>query len=116
MARDKRAYLWDIRKAVSLLETFTAGKTFDDYASDPLLRAAVEREFEIIDEALAQATKHFPELQRSIRNCAPFVSFRNRLIHGYSVVSHPAVWGVVQADLAELKHDVELLLAEASDK
>jgi uncharacterized protein with HEPN domain len=52
-----REYLFDIQEACDLLERFAAGKSFDDYRADPLLRSAVERQFEIIGEALRQAIK-----------------------------------------------------------
>lgn len=52
MQRDPRAYLWDVREAAGAILEFIAGKTFEDYAGDRLLRSAVERQFEIIGEAL----------------------------------------------------------------
>jgi len=52
MQRDPRAYLWDARESAAAILEFVASKTFEDYASDRLLRSAVERQFEIIGEAL----------------------------------------------------------------
>ena len=49
-----RKYLYDIRQACELLHEFTAGKTLADYALQAMLRAAVERRFEIIGAALNQ--------------------------------------------------------------
>jgi len=46
-----RKYLYDIQQACELLNDFTAGKTLTDYAANAMLRAAVERQFEIIGEA-----------------------------------------------------------------
>ena len=48
MPRDPRAWLADIVAACNLLIEFTMGKTFTDYSADPLLRSAVERQFEIM--------------------------------------------------------------------
>lgn len=52
-----RKYLLDITAAIALLKSFTAGKSLADYKADALLRAGVERQFEIIGEALAQAAR-----------------------------------------------------------
>ena len=55
MEVEVKKYLYDIQQAVQRVTKFTAGKTFDDYEQDAMLRAAVERQFEIVGEALAHA-------------------------------------------------------------
>jgi uncharacterized protein with HEPN domain len=55
--RDLRAYLFDIAEACRLVDEFTRGKSADDYAGDPLLRSGVERQLEIVGEALSQALR-----------------------------------------------------------
>jgi uncharacterized protein with HEPN domain len=57
MQLEAKKYLYDVRQAVALLTEFTVGKQFADYAREPMLRAAVEREFEVIGEALARLAK-----------------------------------------------------------
>jgi len=52
MPREAAKYLFDIAEHLARLQRFVAGKTFEDYAADELLRAAVERQFEIIGEAI----------------------------------------------------------------
>ena len=52
MPRDARKYLYDIDQAAALIAQFTTGKNFEQYRKEPMLRAAVEREFEIVGEAL----------------------------------------------------------------
>jgi len=47
-----RKYLFDIAEACSLVASFTSGRSFEDYTGDPMLRSAVERQFEIVGEAL----------------------------------------------------------------
>ena len=53
MASEARAYLWDARRAADAVARFIAGKDRDDYLGDDLLRSAVERQFEIVGEALS---------------------------------------------------------------
>lgn len=48
MRLELKKYLYDIESAAALLVQFTAGKQFTDYAADAMLRAAVERKFEVI--------------------------------------------------------------------
>jgi uncharacterized protein with HEPN domain len=113
MPRDRRAYLWDVLHAVNFVETFTAGKTLQEYSADAMLRSAVERQLEIIGEALGQAIRHFPELENSLTSCRQIIAFRNRLIHGYALVSDAVVWGVIETDLPVLKREAESLFNES---
>ena len=57
MQRDARAFLWDAHAAAEAILEFVDGKSYSDYAGDRLLRSAVERQFEIIGEALNQLCK-----------------------------------------------------------
>jgi len=61
MPREPKAYLYDMREAAALIARFTEGLDFDGYAADAMVRAAVERQFEIIGEALSQLAKLDPE-------------------------------------------------------
>jgi uncharacterized protein with HEPN domain len=110
--RDVRTYLYDIERACALVKRFTSGRSFEDYLADDMLRAAVERQFEIIGEALGQALKLNPVLAERISDSARIVAFRNRLIHAYASVSPEVVWGVVESDLPKLHSQVTGLLGE----
>ena len=57
MRLEVKKYLYDIQRAANLLTEFTHGKTFADYERDAMLRAAVEREFEVIGEAMNRLAK-----------------------------------------------------------
>jgi uncharacterized protein with HEPN domain len=89
--RDRRASLWDIAQAAEHIAAFTHGKSFEDYASDVLLRSAVERQFEIIGEALNQVLRLEPAMETRITHARRIVAFRNRLIHAYAVVADAVV-------------------------
>ncbi len=57
MRLEARKYLFDIQRAAALVREFTGGKTFADYEADAMLRSAVERQFEIIGEAMTQLAR-----------------------------------------------------------
>ena len=113
MERDPRAYLWDVREAAEAILEFSTGKTYEDYASDLMLRSAVERQFEIIGEALNQLCKIEPQWVERIPDVAQIVAFRNLLIHGYASVNDLTVWQTIQESLPTLYTTVTEFLDEA---
>lgn len=113
MRRDPRAYLWDALRAAELLEKFSSGKSFADYAADDLLKSGVERQFEIIGEALNQLSKVAPDVASSIPELQRIVAFRNILIHGYATVDDALVWQLLTDKLPALRNLLQALLDEA---
>jgi uncharacterized protein with HEPN domain len=93
MQHETKKYLEDIALAAELIAQFTAGKTLADYMEDPMLRAAVERKFEIIGEALIQLSKRDAVVAGRISEHKRIIAFRNVLIHGYNNVDNLLVWG-----------------------
>ncbi len=110
MPREPRAYLHDMREAAALIARFTAGLDFDAYAADPMVRSAVERQFEIIGEALGQLAKLDPEAAARVGGHRRIIAFRNILVHGYAGVDDALVWDMVRTHLAALRRDVDVLL------
>ena len=113
MKPEARKYLYDTWRAVELLTEFTANKTFADYERDAMLRAAVERQFEIVGEATARLARLDQELADRIGEYRRIVAFRNILIHGYADVDVRLVWDVIETKLPILRRDIETLLEEA---
>jgi uncharacterized protein with HEPN domain len=110
MQRDVEKHLIDILAAANDVQQFVSGRTFDEYRSDRMLKAAVERKFEIIGEALGRVAKLAPDTARAIREYQKIIAFRNFVIHKYDVVSDPLVWDVVQNKLPVLVEDLSKLL------
>lgn len=81
MQPDDKAYLWDIANAAASTRAFT-GRDLGAYLQDEMLRAAVERKFGIIGEALAQLLHHFPVYRSRITLPGEIVAFRNQIVHG----------------------------------
>ncbi len=112
MRLEAKKYLYDIKQAGDLLGAFTAGKRFADYEHDAMLRAAVEREFEIIGEALAQLARLDEDLASRIGDYRGIIAFRNVLVHGYAEVNNRRVWDVVETKLPVLCREIEGLVEE----
>jgi uncharacterized protein with HEPN domain len=112
MRLESKKYLFDIKQAAGLLVEFTRAKSFENYQQDPMLRSAVERQFEVIGEALSQLAKVDHETAERISEYRRIIAFRNILIHGYAQIDHRLVWGVLDSKLPTLSQEVEKLLQE----
>lgn len=112
MHADARDLLWDARRAAERVLRFTHGKTFADYQADELLRSAVERQLEIVGEALNKLSRVDSATAAAIPDLPRIVGFRNVLVHGYATVDNRIVWGIVEANLAPLVDSIEALLAQ----
>jgi len=110
MHPDGQKLLWDAREAAERALRFVAGKTFADYEADELLRSAVERQLEILGEALGRLRQVDADTARSIQALPRAVGLRNLLIHGYATVDDRIVWGVVEANLPGLRDEISSLL------
>lgn len=114
MPRDPRAWLLDIIAACDLLAEFTSGKGFEDYVANAMLRSAVERQLEIIGEALRAAVRHQPDLAERITDVPAIIAFRNQLTHAYSAIDHRTVWGILERRISLLRSEVDRLLDSLS--
>lgn len=95
MQLDGKKCLEDVRQSAELILQFTSGKSFSEYDDDVLLRSAVERQFEIIGEAINRLSKIDPTVVDDLPDTPRIVAFRNILIHGYDVVDNHVVWDVI---------------------
>lgn len=76
-----------------------------------MLRQSIERNFEIIGEAIRRLTQHDPVTARQVTGHTQIIAFRNTLIHGYDQIDHSVVWDVIQRDIPVLLADVGALLS-----
>ena len=103
MRRDPKSLIWDAREAARAIADMTAGKSFADFDSDLVLRSAVERQFEILGEALGQLARLDAALAAKIPDLRQIVAFRNILIHSYALIDRARVWHTAQDDLPSLR-------------
>ncbi len=73
------------------------------------MRSAVERQFEIIGEALNKASDMDPSLAHRVPEIPRIVGLRNRIIHGYDAVDYQLVWDIVRTKIKPLKAALETL-------
>jgi uncharacterized protein with HEPN domain len=108
--RDPQKYLYDIIDCCEFLVEFTKGKTVEDYKNDRAFRSAIERELQIIGEALAQLTKVSPEIAEKISEHRNIIGFRNILVHGYDSLDPYTIWNIIEVKLESLLRQVRGLL------
>jgi uncharacterized protein with HEPN domain len=102
--------LEDIRSAAEFVKSATDGLVLQEFKQNRMLRQAVERNFEIIGEAMRRLEKDDPDTAGCIRDYRRIIAFRNVLIHGYDMIDPAIVWSAVEVDLAPLLADVQALL------
>jgi uncharacterized protein with HEPN domain len=102
MPPDSRKWLWDAAEAAQTILRFSAGKTFEDFRNDDLLRAAIERHFIILGEALGKLRQADPDTAARLPDLSRAVAMRNLLVHAYAEVDEGIVWGVVTGSLPAL--------------
>ena len=110
--RDPLVALEDVLAAGASIERFLEGRTFADYGRNPMVRSAVERQFEIVGEALGRALRADPGLDRRIPEAREAVGFRNVLAHGYDEVVDRLVFNAAREDLPGLLDHVRKILDE----
>lgn len=113
MELEVKKLVYDLDQATERIAAFTQGKRLQDYKADALLRSGVERQFEIVGEALNRLKKVDPEIVAQITDYRRIIGFRNVLAHGYDVVSDDTTWDIVQNKLATLRQEIAALKKEA---
>ncbi|CCZ69103.1 DUF86 domain-containing protein [Bacteroides gallinaceum] len=105
-----KKHLQDILTAIEEIESFFGDKPklFDDFYNNLCLRRAIERNIEIIGEAMNRILKTDKNI--AITNSRKIVDARNYIIHGYDSLSVDILWSMVINHLPKLKNEVTVLL------
>jgi uncharacterized protein with HEPN domain len=112
MPPESKKFLWDMRHAARNISDFTRGRTEQQYLTDLMLRSAVERQFEILGEALSQLRNFDEPTAARITDSKRIIGFRNQLIHGYAVIDNAITWRIIHEHLPILLRELDVLLAE----
>ena len=100
--------LQDVSLSCIEITDFTDGITFEDFQENRMLQLAIEREFEIIGEALSRiAIIEEDNLARQIPEYRKIIDFRNIIAHGYDIIDVAALWDLTQNHVPELLLKIE---------
>ena len=104
-----KKYLFDIRESIDSINKYLSDKRdFMAYLENKMLRRAVEREFEIIGEAMSKIEKLDSTIK--ITSKRQIISMRNRVIHSYDKIDNEIIWGTIVRHLPKLKLEIDNLL------
>ncbi len=115
MLPESAAFVWDAREAATRAASVAQGHEQADYLADWVLQAAVERQLEILGEALKNLRSADAETAARIPNVHAIIATRNILVHAYAQVDQRRVWEILTDDLPELILVLEGLLAEVDE-
>ena len=111
MKPETKTWLEDISRSIDEIFDFLPDiKDFESFKKDLKTKRAIERNLEIIGEALNRILKDNPDIQ--ITESRKIVDTRNRIIHGYNTVSSDILWLIITKSLPILKKEVENLLKQ----
>ncbi len=109
--REEKKLLVDIIESInSIDEHLESKRILDDYLSNKTKRRAVEREIEIIGEAMSKLLKINPSI--SISYSRIIVDLRNKVIHAYDTVDDILIWKIINKDIPQLFIEAKALLDE----
>ena len=109
MQREIKKYLFDIQSCIENIETFIgAPPIFTTFEYNMMLQQAVERNLEIIGEAVNNLLKTYPEIK--ITDARRMVDTRNKIIHSYDGIQPIQIWNIIINHLPILKQEVQTLL------
>jgi len=109
MDNKQKKYLFDIQSCISNIDNYIGEpKVFDDFEQNQMLQDAVERNLEIIGEAINQLLKINPSIY--ISNARRIVDARNKIIHGYDSLEPVNIWAIIINHLPVLKEEITTLL------
>lgn len=106
-----RVWLLDIQEAIDEIFLFIGEKrNFITYQEDLKTKKAVERNLEIIGEAINRILKADTSIQ--IKNAKEIIGTRNRIIHSYDKISDEVIWTIVSRELPDLLEEVKTLMGK----
>ncbi|WP_442795933.1 HepT-like ribonuclease domain-containing protein [Pelobium manganitolerans] len=105
-------WLFDVKIAIDEIDAFFVDQDYNflNYQRNIMLKRAVERNLEVIGEAINRIVKYEPVYKEKIANYRSIISLRNQVIHAYDNISDENIWSILIKHLPMLKTEVQQLL------
>ena len=110
MPRNYKMHVWEVQQAAQAILQFTHGKTFDDYATNLILRSAIERQINKIGGAATRLIVNDDPNARRIGSAAGALGFGNTLDHSWPEVEDDEIWDFIENKLRSLLNDATATL------
>ena len=104
--------LYDIQLAITETDSFLEmiPDDFEEYGRRTVIKRAVERNLEIIGEAVHRILVEEPKFP--LDNALRIYGLRNQIIHGYDTVSDEIIWAILHNHLPKLKTEINDLIQQ----
>ncbi len=118
MGEKIQKWLFDIKMAIDEINGFLQNEEMDfpKYRNHIMLKRAVERNFEIIGEAINRIITFDPSFIEKITDAKSIVGLRNQVIHAYDNLSDEIIWSILINHLPKLKKEIDDLILSGTDR
>jgi uncharacterized protein with HEPN domain len=105
-------WLYDVKMAIEEIDSYfeNTDKNFFQYRENLMLKRAIERDLEIIGEALNRILKNDNSFEQSITNAKSIIGLRNQVVHAYDNISDENIWSILINHLPKLKEEIYHLI------
>jgi uncharacterized protein with HEPN domain len=105
-------WLFDIKFAIDEIDSYFENeeRNFFEYRRNTMLKRAVERDLEIIGEAVNRIVSRDTIFLEKISNAKAIIGLRNQVIHSYDNISDENIWSILTNHLPKLKTEIEKLI------
>lgn len=115
MRRNAHKFMFDMLDSCRFLMDLTKKEYVDRYKKDRVFRSAIERELQIIGEAMLQLKTTSPVTAAGFTEHERIIGFRHVLVHGYHELDPDIVWSVIKDKLPILRAELEAVLPSESE-
>ncbi len=107
-------WLYDVKIAIEEIDSFFEGqeRNLFKYKNSLILKRAVERNLEIIGEALNRIRQRDPEFLNNISEAKSIIGLRNHVIHSYDNISDESIWSILTIHLPKLNREINNLIGK----